>query len=61
MYNPSMENDISEKMPLGQHLEDLRKVLLRAMLGLMVGVIAGAFFVKPVLDFFFAFIPVFSS
>ncbi len=52
MYNPSMENDISEKMPLGQHLEDLRKVLLRAMLGLMVGVIAGAFFVKPVLDFF---------
>lgn len=52
MYNPSMEEDTTEKMPLGQHLEDLRKVLLRAMLGLLVGVIAGTFFVKPVLDFF---------
>jgi len=52
MYNPSMEDNATEKMPLGQHLEDLRKVLLRALLGLMVGVIAGTFFVKPVLDFF---------
>ena len=51
MYNPIMENDTAEKMPLSKHLEDLRKVLLRALLGLMVGVIAGAFFVKPVLDF----------
>ena len=52
MYNPNMENDLTEKMPLNAHLEDLRKVLFRALLGLMVGVIAGAFFVKPVLDFF---------
>lgn len=52
MYNPNMEDNSFEKMPLGQHLEDLRKVLLRALLGLMAGVIVGAFFVKPVLDFF---------
>ncbi len=52
MYNPNMEDNSFEKMPLGQHLDDLRKVLLRALLGLMAGVIAGAFFVKPVLDFF---------
>jgi sec-independent protein translocase protein TatC len=52
MYNPNMEEDLPDKMPLGQHLEDLRKVLLRALLGLVVGVIAGAFFVKPLLDFF---------
>jgi len=32
-------------------LEDLRKVLFRALLGLLAGVIAGAFFVNPVLDF----------
>ncbi len=51
MYNPSMEDNSAEKMPLSQHLEDLRKVLLRAILGLFAGVIAGAFFVKPVLDF----------
>ena len=51
MYNPSMEDNPTEKMPLSQHLEDLRIVLLRALLGLMVGVIAGAFFVAPVLDF----------
>lgn len=52
MYNPSMDNDPSEKLPLSQHLEDLRKVLFRALVGLFAGVIAGAFFVKPVLDFF---------
>jgi len=52
MYNPSMEDNQTEKIPLSQHLEDLRKVLFLALLGLMVGVIAGAFFVKPVLDFF---------
>lgn len=51
MYNPSMEDNFAEKMPLSQHLEDLRKVLLRAIIGLFAGVIAGAFFVKPVLDF----------
>ena len=51
MYNPSMEDNLTERMPLSQHLEDLRKVLFRALLGLMVGVIAGAFFVTPVLDF----------
>lgn len=51
MYNPNMQDNSVEKMPLSQHLEDLRKVLLRALLGLMVGVIAGAFFVAPVLDF----------
>ena len=52
MYNPDMEENSPDKMPIAQHLEDLRKVLLRALLGLMAGVIAGAFFVKPVLDFF---------
>lgn len=52
MYNPSMEDELTEKLPLNAHLEDLRKVLFRALLGLMVGVIAGAFFVEPVLDFF---------
>lgn len=51
MYNPSMEDNPTERMPLSQHMEDLRKVLLRALLGLMAGVIAGAFFVTPVLDF----------
>lgn len=51
MYNPSMKDKPIEKLPLSQHLEDLRKVLLRAILGLLAGVIAGAFFVKPVLDF----------
>ena len=51
MYNPDMEDTSSEKMPLSQHLEDLRKVLFRALLGLLAGVIAGAFFVNPVLDF----------
>lgn len=51
MYNPSMKDNATEKLPLTQHLEDLRKVLLRAVLGLFAGVIAGAFFVKPVLDF----------
>ena len=51
MYNPNMQDNSVEKMPLSQHLEDLRKVLLRALLGLVVGVIAGAFFVAPVLDF----------
>ena len=51
MYNPNMEDNLTEKMPLSHHLEDLRKVLLRSLLGLMVGVIAGAFFVTPVLDF----------
>jgi len=52
MYNPSMEDDESNKMPLTQHLEELRKVLYRALIGLFAGVIAGAVFVKPVLDFF---------
>ena len=51
MYNPDMEDTSSEKMPLSQHLEDLRKVLFRALLGLLAGVIAGAFFVNPVFDF----------
>ena len=46
-----MEDNTSDKMPLSQHLEDLRKVLLRAIIGLFAGVIVGAFFVKPVLDF----------
>jgi len=46
-----MKDKPTEKLPLSQHLEDLRKVLLRAILGLLAGVIAGAFFVKPVLDF----------
>lgn len=49
MYNPTMEEN-SEKMPISQHLEDLRKVLLRALLGLVVGVIISTFFVKPVLN-----------
>ena len=46
-----MEESTSEQMPLSQHLEDLRKVLFRAIIGLAAGVIAGAFFVDPVLDF----------
>ena len=46
-----MEESTSEQMPLSHHLEDLRKVLFRAILGLAAGVIAGAFFVDPVLDF----------
>ncbi len=52
MYNPIMEDNQTEKMPLSHHLEDLRKILLRALLGLMIGVMVGAFFVQPVLDFF---------
>ena len=46
-----MEESTSEQMPISQHLEDLRKVLFRAILGLAAGVIAGACFVDPVLDF----------
>ena len=46
-----MEESTSEQMPLSHHLEDLRKVLFRAIIGLAAGVIAGAFFVDPVLDF----------
>ena len=46
-----MEESTSEQMPLSQHLEDLRKVLFRAILGLAAGVIAGAFLGDPVLDF----------
>ena len=52
MYNSNMEEEPSAVMPISQHLEDLRKVLLRAIIGLIVGVAAGAFFVKPVLNFF---------
>jgi len=51
MYNPDMEDTSSEKMPLSQHLEDLRKVLFRALLGLLAGVIAGAFFCQPCAGF----------
>ena len=46
-----MEESTSEQMPLSQHLEDLRKVLFRAILGVAAGVIAGAFLGDPVLDF----------
>ncbi len=49
MYNEAMEK---EDMPLklGEHLEDLRRILLRALLGLLVGIILSFFIVEPVLE-----------
>ena len=42
---------MTEKLPLSDHLEELRLTLLRSLLGLVVGVIAAVFFVNPILDF----------
>lgn len=42
----------AEKLPLTQHLEELRGTLLRSLLGLIAGVVVAAFFVNPILDFF---------
>jgi len=44
-------NEESEKLPLSTHLEELRQTLLWSLLGLVVGVIAAAFFVNPILNF----------
>lgn len=41
----------AEKLPLTQHLEELRGTLFRSLIGLLVGVVAAAFFVNPVLRF----------
>lgn len=45
-----MEESFGDLKPFSQHLEELRKVLLKAFLGLLVGVLVGAFFVRPVLE-----------
>lgn len=41
----------SEKLPLTQHLEELRGTLLRSSIGLIVGVVVAVFFVTPILNF----------
>ena len=40
-----------EKLPLSRHLEDLRRTLLRSLIGLVITVSAAVFFVKPILGF----------
>jgi sec-independent protein translocase protein TatC len=42
------------RMPLGDHLEDLRRHLLRAAVGFGLALVAGFFLSKPVLDFLMA-------
>lgn len=37
-------------MPLWQHLEDLRKAILRSLVGILIGMIAGWFLREPVLN-----------
>lgn len=44
-------NEEAEKLPISTHLEELRQTLLWSLLGLVVGVIAAAFFVNPILNF----------
>ena len=44
-------NSTTEKLPISDHLEELRLTLLWSLLGLVVGVIAAVFFVNPILDF----------
>lgn len=41
----------TEKLPFTQHLEELRGTLLRSLIGLIIGVVAAAFFVNPILEF----------
>lgn len=41
--------DEEEKIPLTAHLEELRRTLIMSLAGLIVGVIAAIFFVKPAL------------
>jgi len=43
--------DEEEKIPLTAHLEELRRTLIMSLAGLIVGVIAAIFFVKPALTF----------
>lgn len=43
--------DEEEKIPLTAHLEELRRTLMMSLAGLIVGVIAAIFFVKPALTF----------
>ena len=44
-------NADTEKLPISDHLEDLRKALLLSLIGLIIGVIAAAFFINPALEF----------
>jgi len=44
-------NADTEKLPISDHLEDLRKALLLSLIGLIIGVVAAAFFVNPALEF----------
>ena len=44
-------NSTTEKLPISDHLEELRLTLLWSLLGLVVGVIVAVFFVNPILDF----------
>ena len=40
-----------EKQSLLDHIEELRKTLFKILIGLVVGVVVAAFFVKPILEF----------
>ena len=40
-----------EKQSLLDHIEELRKTFFKILIGLVVGVVVAAFFVKPILDF----------
>jgi len=40
-----------EKQSLLEHIEDLRKTLLKSLIGLVLGILVAAFFVKPILAF----------
>ncbi|MFA5611827.1 MAG: twin-arginine translocase subunit TatC [Anaerolineaceae bacterium] len=44
-------NSTTEKLPISDHLEELRLTLLWSLLGLVIGVIVAVFFVNPILDF----------
>ena len=44
-------NSTTEKLPISDHLEELRLTLLWSLLGLVVGVMVAVFFVNPILDF----------
>ena len=43
-------NSTTEKLPISDHLEELRLTLLWSLLGLVIGVIVAVFFVNPILD-----------
>lgn len=44
-------NAETDKMPLSDHLEELRKTLFLSLIGLIIGIVAAAFFVNPALKF----------